>query len=272
MCENCWFYFSPYGKLQITGVSQHGINGRQAPALSVSCVDEAGVECEFALVAVLARRMTDGQIEELRGDRGNVLAIDFKGAYASMRDMEGRHFSRTEFFLMTQDHAFLESVLTGGKGSEMLRWLAHSRRDAAEAEVGERYRKKLEEESRARMLEFERRLEEMQIEAERERVAEERKREEEERRKAELRNQLMEAERQAFENEGVEALLKVRHGVNFYVDECPLLGQADVVAHCGGYVWSPDRCIFFEGQRHYFVGCTARQNGVGLEGGALGVT
>lgn len=265
MCEDCWFYFSPYGKLQITGVSQHGVNGRQAPALVVSCVDDAGVECEFALVVVLARRMTEEQIEELRGEFGNVLAIDFKGAYASMRDIEGRHFSRTEFFLMAQDRGFLESALMGGKGSEVLRWLAHPRRDAAEAEADDRYREKIEEESRARMLEFERELEELRMEAERERAAEERKREEEERRKAELRDQLVDAEKRAFETEGVEALPKTKHGVNFFVDDCPLLGQADVVTDCGGYAWSPNRCIFFEGQRRYFIGCTARQNGVGPE-------
>ena len=264
MCENCWFYFSPYGKLQVTSVAQRGIDGRQAPALVISCVDEAGAECEFALVAVLARRMTEDQVEELRDECGNVLAIDFKGAYASMRDIEGRHFSRAEFFRMAQDRVYLESVLMDGEGSEVLRWLAHSRRDAVEAEADVRYRKKLEEESRARMLEFEEMMEQMRLKAERERAAAEERRLEEERRQAELLNQLMDAERRAFENEGVEALPKVRHGVNFYVDECPLLGQADVVVDCGGYAWSPNRCIFFEGQRRYFIGCTASQNGVGL--------
>ena len=264
-CENCWFYFSPYGKLQITDSSLLDVGGLQAPALIVSCVDEKSVECSFALVAVLARYMTEDQLEELRREHGNVLAIDFKGAYASLRDTEGRHFSRTEFYLMAQDRVFLESVLMGGKGSEMLRWLSHRRRDSAEAEAVELYREKLEEESKARMLELERRLEEMRIESERERNAEDKRRAEEERRKAELRERLIEAEKRAFETEGVEALPKTKHGVNFYVDECPLLGQADVVVDCGGYAWSPNRCIFFEGQRRYFIGCTARQNGVGVE-------
>ena len=82
------------------------------------------------------------------------------------------------------------------------------------------------------------RLEEMQLQMERERIAEER-------RKAELREQLAAAEKRAFEDEGVEPLPKVQHGVNFFVDECPLLGRADVVADCGGYAWSPNKCIFF---------------------------
>ena len=151
------------------------------------------------------------------------------------------------------------------EGSELLRWLVHDRRDAAEAMADERYRKKLEEESRARMLEFEKMMEQIRSKAELERAAEEEGRLKEERKKAEMRNQLMDAERRAFEREGVEALPKTKHGVNFYVDECPLLGQADVVADCGGYAWSPNRCIFFEGQRRYYIGCTARQNGVGLE-------
>ena len=265
LCEDCWFYFSPYGKLQIADSSLLDVSGRLAPALMVSCVDEGGVECSFALVSILARRISEDQLEELRRECGNVLAIDFKSAYASMRDSEGRHFSRTEFYLMAQDRAFLESVLMGGKGSDMLRWLSHRRRDVAEAAADDRYREKLEEESRARMLEFERRMEQVRMEAERERIAEEEKRADEERRKAELHEQLIEAEKRAFEAEGVEALPKTKHGVNFYVDECPLFGQADVVVDCGGYAWSPNRCIFFEGQRRYFIGCTARQNGVGIE-------
>ena len=267
LCEDCWFYFSPYGKLQIENVSQRGINGRQAPALVVSCVDEAGVECEFALVAVLARRMTEEQVEELRGECGNVLAIDFKAAYASMRDIEGRHFSRAEFFRMAQDRSFLKAALKGEEGSEMLRWLAHSRRDAAEAQADQWYRKRRGEETETWLREYEREIEEMRLRNERERAAEERQHAEEERRKAELREQLAEAEQLAFEREGVEALPKVKHGVSFFVDECPLLGQADVVADCGGYAWSPDKCIFFEGQRRYYIGCTARRNGVGLEDG-----
>lgn len=265
LCEDCWFYFSPYGKLQIMDYSLLDVSGRQAPALRVSCVDEGGVECSFVLVVVLARRISEDQLEELRREHGNVLAVDFKSAYASMRDTEGRHFSRAEFYLMAQDRTFLESVLMGGKGSEMLRWLSHHRRDSAEAEAVKRCREKLEEESRARMLELEQRLEEMRMESERERIAEEKKRAEEECRKAKLREQLIDAEKRAFETEGVEALPKTKHGVNFYVDECPLLGQADVVVDCGGYAWSPNRCIFFEGQRRYFIGCTARQNGIGLE-------
>ena len=238
-CEDRWFYYSPFGELRIRDVSVLGVGGRLAPALRISCVDEAGIECTFALVAVLARRMTTEQVEELRDECGNVLAIDFKGAYASARDSWGRHFSRSEFFRMAQDRRRIESILMGRNGSEVLRWLAHSRRDAAEAEAYERYRSKRDEEARARMLEFERRMEQIRLEAERERAAEEIRRAEEERREAELRERIVDAERRAFEREGVEALPKVRHGVNFYVDECPLLGRADVVVDCGGYTWSP---------------------------------
>lgn len=69
------------------------------------------------------------------------------------------HLRRTHrgelYFLMAQDRDFLESALMDAEGSELLSWLVHDRRDAAEAESDERYRKKLEEESRAHMLEFE---------------------------------------------------------------------------------------------------------------------
>lgn len=265
LCEDRWFYFSPFGMLQIRDASQLYINGRLAPALMISCMDEGGVECAFVLIVALAQRISEEQLDELRNECGNVLSIDFKGEYASMRDSEGRHFSRAEFFQTVQDCSFIESVLMGGKGSETLRWLAHSKRDVAEAQADERYRKRREDESRARRLELERKLEEMRLEAERKQIAEERKRAEEERRKSEMHAQLIDAERRAFEMEGVEALPKVRHGANFFVDECPLLGQADVVADCGGYAWSPNRCIFFGGQRRYFVGCTAKQNGIGME-------
>lgn len=166
MREGCWFIFPPDGELRVTGVSQRGVDGRQAPALAVSCVDEGGAECGFALVAVLSRRMTEGQVEELRAGYGNVLAIDFRSAYASMRDREGRHFSRSGFLLMAQDRAFLESALMGGEGSEVLRWLAHPRRDAAEVDSEERYAEELEEEWRERLAEFERMKEEVRLENE----------------------------------------------------------------------------------------------------------
>ncbi|MBQ2680905.1 MAG: hypothetical protein IJF97_03110 [Eggerthellaceae bacterium] len=265
LVEDCWFYYSPYGRLQIEDISVLDVGGRLAPALSISCVDEGGVHCVFALVVVLAQRLTEEQVEKLSDKYGNVLAIDFKSAYASARDYRGRHFSRSEFFPKAQDRSYLESILMGRKGSELLRWLAHSRRDTAEAEAYERFQNKHNEESRARMLELERMMDQIELKAELERVAEETRRVQEERRKAELHEQLVDAEKRAFEREGVEALPKTKHGVNFYVDECPLLGQADVVADCGGYAWSPNRCIFFEGQRRYFIGCTARQNGVGLD-------
>lgn len=64
---------------------------------------------------------------------------------------------------------------------------------------------------------------------------------------------VVEVERLAFEDEGVESLPKVKRGEDFCVDECPLLGQADVAIDCGAYEWPPNRCIFFEGQRYYLI-------------------
>lgn len=264
ICEERRSFFSPYGELDVSTVDLMEVGGRQAPALRIACTDEGGVPCEFALIVEFARRFNEEQLDQLREAGLDVLSLDLRGVYAGMRDAEGRHFSRGEFFMRAQGLDFIQGVLSGGEGSEALRRTVHRRRDAVEEEADARYREK----QRERMREYERELEQMlalmEADMQREREEAERLRAEEARRKAEMRESAIEAERRAFEREGVEALLKVRHGVNFYIDDCPLLEQADVVADCGAYVWSPDKCIFFEGQRYYLIGCTARQNGVSL--------
>lgn len=141
-CESRWYYFSPAGRLDVSQVSVLAVDGRQAPALVVSCVDEHGIDCEFVLVAELAHSVSAEQVERFREEGRSVLAIGLRNAYTSMRDAEGRHFSRREFLLRVQERAFLESALMGEEGSEELKWLVHTRRDAVESQADERYRKK----------------------------------------------------------------------------------------------------------------------------------
>lgn len=257
-CQDRWFYLSPCGWLDVHAVSPIDLEGRQAPALRIGYVDEKGWEGEFVLMAALAGYISGDLVERFQDEGAEVLVMDFKRAYAGMRYSEGRHFSRAEFFMRVQDPSYIRSVLLDGEGSEALHWFAHPRRDAAEEEADKRFREQFQVQWRDIEMKYERQREAQRLEAEQERA-------EEEHRRAVAREQAIEAERRAFEKEGVEALSKVKHGVNFFVDECPLLGQADVVIDCGAYEWSPSKCIFFEGQRYYLIGCTARQNGVGLE-------
>jgi len=257
-CEEKWFYFSPCGWLDVRSVTAVDLEGHQAPALRIGYIDEKGWEGEFVLMAALAGYISTELVERFQEEGADVLVMNFKAAYAGMRDAEGRHFSRADFFLRVQDPSYIRSVLLDGEGSEVLYWFAHCRRDVAKDEADKRFREELEARWREIDMEFDRKREERRLEAERERA-------EEERQRAKARECAIEAERHAFEEEGVEALPKVKHGVNFFVDECPLLGQADVVIDCGAYEWSPSKCIFFEGQRYYLIGCTARQNGVGLD-------
>lgn len=256
--EDSWLYFSPCGWLDVRSITAVDLEGRQAPALRIGYVDEKSWEGELVLMAALAGYISSRLVERFQDEGVDVLVMNFKGAYAGMRDAEGRHFSRADFFMRVQDPRYIHSVLLGGEGSEVLHWFAHSRRDAAKAEENRLFLERFEARWRDIEMEVERKKEARRIEAERERA-------EEEHRRAEARERAIEAERRAFEEEGVEALLKVKHGVDFYVDECPLLGRADVVVDCGAYEWSPSKCIFFEGQRYYLIGCTARQNGVGLD-------
>ena len=277
--------FSPDGWLDIKAVSTVALDELKTPAIALSCVDEHGVSFEILLVVVLAQRLTNEQVIRLRNDGRCVLSADFKEAYAGMRDVKGRHFSRHDFFLKAQDPEFLSAMLMGGDEWGAMRWLVHPERDNAAAAAEELYRKKREEERRAyeeerkaRELEHQREMERIRLgkerlraemerrsaEAERMRAEKERARAEAERRRPELLERAIEAEKRAFADEGVEALLKVERGAKTYVDGCPLLGQADVDADCGGYLLSRDKCIFFEGQRTYVIGCTARQNGIGV--------
>lgn len=258
MCKRQRFFFSPFGWLDVRDVSPIDVSGRQAPALRISCIDAGGVECDFALMAVLANRVLDSQLEQFEADGQNLLAIDLKAVYAGMRDAKGRHFSRGEFFFRVQDPQYIRSVLLDEDGSDALRWLVHPRRDKAETDSYALYQKQQEEKYEAMRREIEQEEERRRQEAERKRI-------EEEERRAEQVRQLIAAEEKAFEREGIETLPKVQDGVRFYADGCPLLGRADIVADCGGYAWSPNKCIFFEGQRRYVIGCTAHQNGIGVE-------
>ena len=43
----------------------------------------------------------------------------------------------------------------------------------------------------------------------------------------------------------------------------PLLGRADTATDCGTAPDSPNRCVFYTGQRYYHIGRTARANGIG---------
>ena len=320
MCEDCWRKFKPDGWLEVCDVHLENVDGRQAPIMRLACVNEDGQESRFVLMAALARPASESMLDAFRYAGTDVLAIDLRSAYASMRDTEGRHFSRGEFYFHVQDPEYLRAVLLYGDredaivdgdaetvpaasamqaanaapaaptaptdpvadgavnapsdfsaGSEqsrsvsagpvptdVLRWLVHPRCEEAERESYKRYRRQIQERVLAQEREFQRQLEIERQEAERQRA-------EEARRRAEAREQAIAYERCAFEAEGVEALLKVRHGINYYIDDCPLWGQADVVADCGANVFSPNKCIFFEGQRYYTIGCTAWQNGVGLE-------
>ena len=258
-CNSSWCYFSPCGMLDVRAIGFLELEGQKAPALKIGCVDERGCEAEFVLMVSLAGYVPGDLYEQLHEEGANVLVLNLKGAYASMRHVVGRHFNRREFFARVQDPTYLRSVLLGASNPRLLRWLSHPIRDTAEAEAEKRRREQFEARWRAVDHEAERRREERRLEDERERNEKEHKR-------IEARQRAIEAERLAFEDEGVESLPKVKRGEGFCVDECPLLGQADVAIDCGAYEWSPNRCIFFEGQRYYLIGCTARQNGIGLGG------
>ena len=83
--------------------------------------------------------------------------------------------------------------------------------------------------------------------------------------KAKRKQETIAAEQAAFEAEGVETLPIVRDGVRLCADGCPIHGRADITFDCGDILGNDNRCIFFEGRRYYLIGCTAHQNGVGLE-------
>lgn len=257
--EYDWLYFSPCGWLDVSAISLLEMDGRKAPALKIGCVDERKCEAEFVLMVSLAGYVPGDLYEQLREEGANVLVMDLKSAYADTREVEGRHFSRREFFMRVQDPEYIRSVLLGQEDARLLHWLLHPIRDAAKEEASRRRWEEFEARSRATSLEAERKREEQRLQAERERAEKEQKR-------IEARQRAIEAERRAFEEEGVEALPIAKHGVSLCIDECPLLGRADIVTDCGAYDWSPNKCIFFEGQRYYLIGCTARQNGIGLGG------
>ena len=271
-CDDCWRIYHPGGWLNLQSVERLDADERQVSGLCLTCTDEEGAESQFTFVVVLAKPMVESVLDVYRGRGEKVLGLDLRQAYSGMRDAEGRHFSRGEFFMSVQDPDYLREVLLRGEDADdaiwdagalaiptnVMRWLVHPACEEGERNAHERWRRKINEQVMAAMREEERRREQYRREAEQARAEEARRRERD-------REEAIEAERRAFEDEGVEALLKVRYGSNYYIDDCPLWGRADVVADCGANVNSPNKCIFFEGQRYYTIGCTAWQNGVGLE-------
>ncbi len=259
------YRFSPDGLIDVQSVALVDACARQAPAIAISGVDEHGTTCDFLLVTTLAQRLSEEELQQLRSDGRCVLNFDLKGQYSGMRDAEGRHFSRRDFFQQVQSPAYLQEVLMDEDNGGILQWIIHPQCEKEEAEENKRYREKRDAEWEAWLLKLRREEEERQHEEERRRLKAEQEQAEAERRRAESQRIAIERERQAFEDEGVEALLMVKRGIHHYVDECPLYGSANVTTDCGAYSWSSEKCIFFEGQRYFLIGCTARQNGVGLD-------
>ncbi len=248
----------PDGEITLTKVSQVILQGRQAPLIAIEYQDSEGTKGSYYFVVVVNHPFTHKHLEALEDVETPLLALNFKEMYAGLRDEYGRHFSRGEFFYQIQDPAFLEPILTGKERTLALEWIHHPAAEQAEKESSEQYWKKWHEEREAERRKLEE--EERQREAEREA-----RRQEEERQRQQAIADEIERERQHFESQGVETLPIVRKGVHFFADGCPLYGQANITTDCGDFVRNENKCIFFEGKGYFLIGCTAHQNGVGLE-------
>ena len=280
--DEIFYRFPPTGKLDIHEVELIEAEGRKAPALKITCTDEFDRDSVFVLVPVVAHRVSEEQLAYLQEqtEKGVVLALDLKRVYSGMRDKHGRHFSRGEFYLQAQNPDNLKSLLLDDPetsfdfnevydGTDALHWLARPRRDEHMAENREEYYRQCEERWRAEKEEIQRAIEEMEraFEEEERRIKAEAAEEEAKRAqdKAKRKQETIATEQAAFEAEGVETLPIVRDGVRLCADGCPIHGRADIAFDCGDILGNDDRCIFFEGRRYYLIGCTAHQNGVGLE-------
>lgn len=254
----------PEGLSRINKIELADIDGRGAPALDISCTDENGEEHDFTLMALLAQPISKEQLGKFREARRDLLAINIRDAYSTMRDEHGRHFSRGEFFLQAQDADNIQRILSRTDEPTLggLQWLVHVASEEADQECERAWNEKLlkewEKEERQWELEWQRKQE-------RKRQEEELRRQEQERRREEELQAYTQREIESFEAQGVETLPLVKQGVHFYADGCPLYGRANVVSDCGDFVFNKDKCIFFEGKGYYVVGCTAHQNGVGLD-------
>ena len=157
-------------KLRVTSIEDVAVDGRQAPALLVTC--RAGdEEAIFAVVVTLSHALKDGQASALYDLSNGVVLVDLKEDYEYESRKEGRHFDRDELAMRYQGSKLIERFVVDGN-NYVSSWVRNKTRDAKEkasrVEAAELQRKREEEAAVRRRQEEERRQRE---EAERQRRA-----------------------------------------------------------------------------------------------------
>ena len=249
-------FLSPQGWLNVQSAEPIRSNGRNVPALRIAYVDEKGSWGNLVLAVVLEGRRTLSLMRDLLNKTENILMMDLGENYEETNEALGGHLSKRDFLIRAQDPHYIHSALTGGNTCDILKWISHPRRDEAVHNQIRSVTAELNAVVKDIALENERNAEASRLTREQERGLDLKLREQ-------ARNRVMLTEMHSFQAEGVEPLVKTHRGLNCYVAGCPLLGEADVTADCGARDWSPAKCIFFEGERYYLIGCSGRQNGAG---------